>query len=365
MWNNHFVFSADAHIMEPGDLFTGNLPQKLRSRGVVTEREGDYIITRAGDLLLERLRRPVSIGDMDGREKRGVRDLRGRLADMELDGVDAELLFPSLAIATFKISDVELERETAKVYNDWLIDHVRDHRDKLVPNAVLPVHDFKETVAELTRVAKLGYKSVMLPCWMPEGVPEYNSEEWDPVFEHAGELGLVFAMHTGTGLDRVVRERGPGGAIINYSSQMLDAQHSIMYMVAGGVLDRHPKAAVAAIECGASWLGALAERMDEVNAAHHMFVRPKLSRKPSEIIAQQVKATFQTDRECVIARRITGHQAVMWGADYPHAEGTFPDSRTVLNGIFQGVDISDDEVADIVGRTAARFFGLRNPALAA
>src|SRR3546814_9816838 len=70
-------------------------------------------------------------------------------------------------------------------------------------------------------------------------------------------------MHTGTGLATVVVERGPGAAIINHANQMNDAQRSVMYLAAGGVLDRNPDARVAFIESGASWLVALAERRSE------------------------------------------------------------------------------------------------------
>jgi predicted TIM-barrel fold metal-dependent hydrolase len=148
--------------------------------------------------------------------------------------------------------------------------------------------------------------------------------------------------------------------VINYTIQMCDAQHSLMHLVAGGALDRFPEAKVACIESGASWLAALAERMDEVYDAHHMFVKPKLSLKPSEIIQRQVYASFQYDRACIMSRSVTGHQALMWGADYPHNEGTWPRSREVVAHLFDNIDISEREKADIVGGNAARLFRLQN-----
>jgi predicted TIM-barrel fold metal-dependent hydrolase len=121
---------------------------------------------------------------------------------------------------------------------------------------------------------------------------------------------------------------------------------------------------VAAIESGASWLAALAERMDEVYEAHHMFVKPKLSVTPREIIQRQVYASFQYDRACIMSRSVTGHQALMWGADYPHHEGTFPRSKDVVAHLFDGIDISETEKADIVGGNAARLFRLPHPQFA-
>jgi predicted TIM-barrel fold metal-dependent hydrolase len=129
------------------------------------------------------------------------------------------------------------------------------------------------------------------------------------------------------------------------------------------VLDRNPGAQVAVIESGASWLAALAERMDEVYEAHSVFVRPKLSITPREIIQRQVKASFQYDRACIMSRSVTGHQALMWGSDYPHAEGTFPRSKEVVAHLFDGIDISERERADIIGGNAARLFGFQHPKL--
>ncbi|MFD2137292.1 hypothetical protein ACFSLT_22820 [Novosphingobium resinovorum] len=111
---------------------------------------------------------------------------------------------------------------------------------------------------------------------------------------------------------------------MNYMIQATDGMITIGAMVAGGLLDRFPGAKVCVIEGGASWLAALAERMDEVYDAHQSFVRPKLSLTPREIIARQVACSFQTDRAGIMSRSVTGTAALLWGADYPHHEGTFP-----------------------------------------
>jgi predicted TIM-barrel fold metal-dependent hydrolase len=126
------------------------------------------------------------------------------------------------------------------------------------------------------------------------------------------------------------------------------------------VLDRNPNAKVAFIESGASWLVALAERMDEVAEAHAKFVHPKLSRKPSQIIDDQVWASFQHDRSCIAAASagLSGAKNVMWGSDYPHAEGTFPISRRVVDELFRDIPVSDAVRADVLGLNAARLFGI-------
>jgi predicted TIM-barrel fold metal-dependent hydrolase len=376
-----FVFSADAHIVEPKDLFDQSLPHSLKKHAIRSERQGNHICTMTGDKVL--VRTPIikkAAPPPPNEELRGVTleegedvvrihpatakgqtDLKLRLEDMAQDGIDAEILFPSTCLYTYGIEHPETELATAQIYNDWNNSHLSGHLDKFVRCGVLPVRDFTNTISEMKRLAKLGYTAAMLPAVTAPGMPKYNDEAWDPIFELGGDLGLVFCMHTGTGLETVQPERRAGGAVINYCNQACDAWNAVQYLVAGGLLDRHPRAQVAFIESGASWLAGLVERMDEIYVAHDAFVRPKLSVMPSEIVARQVSVGFQVDRACIMTRSVTGVRPLMWGSDYPHGEGTFPRSRNVLAHLFDGIEISAEDKASILGGNAARLFRLPRP----
>lgn len=354
-----FIFSADSHIMEPATLFQDNLPDSMKKHAIHVRKEGEYLITGTEEKTIYRLRvgqhREKELGDA---QRKGIREIPGRLEDMELEGIDSEICFPSLGLWMYAIGDVDAEAESCKIYNDWNNEFLGDHPNRFVRCGMLPVLDFDNTKAELKRLNEMGYTAAMLPAVSPEGIPNYNSEEWDSVFALAGKLGIVFVLHTGTGLASVVHERGPGAAIINYSNQACDAINTCQYLVAGGVLDRNPEAKVAFIESGASWLVAIAERMDEVSVAHANFVRPDLSRSPSQIIDDQIWASFQHDRACIVAAAagLPGARNVMWGSDYPHAEGTFPISRQIQRELFDGLDVGEQVKADILGLNAARLF---------
>lgn len=360
-----FVFSADSHVVEPGTLFQDGLPASLKKHAIHMKVENDTLITGTEDKVIYRLR----IGakgekELTDRERRGVREIPGRLLDMELDGIDAEIVFPSLGLWLYCLDDPEAEAASCKIYNDWNNQYFSNHLDKFVRCGVLPVLDFSNTIEELKRLAGLGFTAAMLPGSTPKNIPKYNDEKWDPIFHLAGELGVVFVLHTGTGLETVIHERGPGAAVINYSNQLSDAVNSCQYLVAGGVLDRNPKSKVSFIESGASWLAAIGERMDEVYFAHHHFVRPVLSRKPMDIIRDQVFVSFQHDRACIVHRHEVGIYNVMWASDYPHAEGTFPKSKEVVDELFKNIEISDREKRLILGGNAARLFRLNNPGIA-
>lgn len=354
-----FVFSADSHVMEPSTIFSDGLPASLKDHAIHSRKEGEFMITGTKDKVIYRLRvgqhREKALGD---NQRKGIREIPGRIEDMELEGIDAEICFPSLGLWLYALDNAEAEAASARLYNDWNDQFLGGHKNRFVRCGMLPVLDFSNTVAELEYLASKGFTSAMLPAVSPPNLPKYNDPSWDVVFAKGAALGIVFVMHTGTGLESVVVERGAGGGIINYSNQMMDACVSAMYLISGGVLDRNPGAKVAFIESGASWLVALAERMDEVCEAHANFVRPKLSRTPSQIIDDQVWASFQRDRACIIAAAasLPGAKNVMWGSDYPHAEGTFPISRQLTDDLFVGLNVSEAVKRDVLGLNAAKLF---------
>jgi predicted TIM-barrel fold metal-dependent hydrolase len=83
---------------------------------------------------------------------------------------------------------------------------------------------------------------------------------------------------------------------------------------------------------------------------------------PSEYVRRQFHVSFQDDAVAVASRHITGVSTIVWGNDYPHAEGSFRGSRQLIAEQFAGVP--DDERAAIVGGTLAQVLGLDAPAAA-
>jgi predicted TIM-barrel fold metal-dependent hydrolase len=361
-----FIFSADGHIREPYDLFESRLPKALIPHSPHQTRDDTYITVRAGSKIILKTRIQPKVA-IEGQEDFGRPNLKGgselgpRMEDMAKEGIDAEIIFPSLGMFTFLLDNREAEVACAEIYNDWNNKFLSGHLDTFVRCGTLPIINLDDTVHELERLAKMGFTAALLPSIVPPGAPKYNNPVWDKVFDAAQRLDIVLVIHTATGLENIHQETGPGGALVNYTVQMNDAINSILYLVAGGVLDRFPKVKVAIVESGASWLDGLAERMDEVYHGHHMFVQPKLSVPPSEIIKRQIVCSFQYDRGAIMSRSVTGTAGLMWGSDYPHHEGTFPHSREVRDRMFDGIDISEKEKAEILGLNGARLFRLPIP----
>src|SRR5208283_4044476 len=187
------------------------------------------------------------------------------------------------------------------------------------PTACVSTADIDDAVAEIERVAGLGFQAVFLPSQTRPG-EEYALDRWEPVWTAAERAGLVLGFHIGTGGDTVVF-RGPGGAIVNYMETTYPGMRVVSHMVAGGALDRHPGLRILIAEGGAAWVPAIGDRMDEA-------------------YRQQVYALFQHDKSAVQVVPATGYRNVLWGDDYPHLEGTYGHTQETLRGLF--ADVSDE-----------------------
>jgi predicted TIM-barrel fold metal-dependent hydrolase len=333
IWAN----SGDSHVMEPDNVWTSRIPARLAERApraVKDERHETVYVD--GQTVFRTLNAFAEAGRAPG-----CYDVRLRLADLDAEGVVNQVLFPSSGLWAYRITDAELWRECAAAYNDWILEDVVSLSPRLVGVAMLPLLDTADAVAELRRVAGLGFRAVLLGTTPPEG-RDYNLDLWEDLWSAAEEAGVVLTFHVGTGADPRMF-RGPGAAVINYVETFLPGQRTVSHLVASGALDRHPALKVFIAEGGASWVPALADRMDEAYRQHGMYVLPKLSRLPSEIINAQVFASFQHDSSAVPAFEAMGYENVLWGDDYPHLEGTFGHTQETLHDLFDRVETDTAE----------------------
>lgn len=331
-WTKIWAHSGDSHAMEPDDLWTSRLPKRLADRAPRTERGEKYEIVYVDDTQISR-----QLNDfMDAMRPPGFKDLKIRLQDLDQEGVWSQLAFPSTGFWTVNIKDPELSRACARAWNQWAVDDLMAQQDRIFTPAIVPLVEVKDAVAELEWAAGRGFQSIFLPCTMPKDL-EWGFDLWDPLWEAAAEHNMVLAFHIGTGGETVLY-RGPGGAVVNYMETTYPGMRVVTHLVANGALDRHPDLKLLIAEGGAGWVPAVGDRMDEAYRQHGMFVRPRLSRLPSEIVRNQVYASFQHDVSAVQIIEDTGYDNVMWGDDYPHLEGTYGHTQQTLHDLFDHVD---------------------------
>lgn len=359
-----FIFSADAHLAEPPDLYRDAMPAHLQDWALWTDVEGDSIVILMGQTKLLKVYRNFhdhKTGELGCEDVRrlGGRNLDMRLKDMERDGVDAELCYPGIGLTAGLITDAEALKETCRIYNDWAWNYLDGLREKLIAAAMIPHIDIDDAVAELERVIAMGYRTVMLPSVLPPDAPQYNDPVWDRVFAICAEKDIPVCIHTSSGFKNIRPMRGPGAAVYNYTTLMCDAINVITLLAAGGVLDRNPGAKILLSEYGAGWLLALGERMDEGYFGHAPMVQPKLQRLPSQIVREQVVLCLQNDLGALKTLREQGVETMVFATDYPHSEGTFPYSQDLVDKILdenQIPGLTREEREAVLGGTACRLF---------
>src|SRR3954469_1914257 len=179
-----FVVSADGHLLEPVDLFVTRLPKHLRDRGVWEEDFEIEPFVEGGPSVFRRLHTPGFDGwtvsryrQTGGRTPEGDPELI--LEDMDLDGVDAQVLHPNLSLFGLYSDDHELSIAHARVYNDYVVERFSPYFHRLAPTAPIPLSDVGDPVAEIQRVAAAGFRTVLLPSTAPA---PYYSRDYDPVW---------------------------------------------------------------------------------------------------------------------------------------------------------------------------------------
>ena len=358
------IISADSHVQEPSDIYGERLPKRFRDRAPhVEERDGARYLIVEG-------KRPRRLDIAEGREtdadqdrefrqdESGGTDIPHRIKDMARDGVSAEVIYPNDSLALYKSHDPEYQIAVAGAYNDWLMELFGGHPDRFAPVAVIPVADIPAAVKEVERAAKLGYRSIKIPIIVNER--PYNMPDYEPFWSAVEDSGIVLSLHAFTNDADTYpedwgEEEGIGGALTFMAMGMVEGQNPVALLISSGMLQRHPKLDFVLVECGAGWLAWLLYALDEQVQKKHMWIRPRLEMLPSEFFARQGHITFSDDPVALHNIRFTGADGLLWGSDYPHDEGTFPDSQAVIERTFAG--ISEADKRKILHDNATRLYG--------
>jgi predicted TIM-barrel fold metal-dependent hydrolase len=347
------LVSTDSHVNEPRTLWWDNLPQSMREQAparIKPSEEGAWEMKRHADTTLTQRQK-------DNREEHArneQNDLNYRLNIMREDGVSAECVFPTIGLYIWDMDDAALGRACCEIYNDWINDSIQSKSNRHQCAGLIPTWTPEDAVREIARVKAMGLGSIMLPL---HGVPwEYNSPNWEPVWDAIEETGLPIVMHQGSGHDMLFY-RGPGAAVANLLATQSMAPRSTALLATSGTLERHPGLHFVFIECNISWIAWTMATLDhyyDAFQANPGWIRPELQEKPSFYIKRQIHGTFQWDPAGLSNIALTGTEPLMWGNDYPHSEGTYPHSRKIIQDQFTDIPRADAEA--ILGGTATKLF---------
>ena len=375
---DHPVISADGHIdipCLPATLFTDNAPHRLKDKmpKVVETANGETWVAHNGTSMglvggmgsagreyvpgqIHRADRMASTGlyedQRNGVMRTTVPELRVR--DQERDGVVGEVVYGILG-AAFRIDDPEVTDVVVRIYNDFAADFCRAVPGRFAGVASLPASSPEDTAAEIRRCATLGLKGVELPV-RHDMMPLWHLD-WDPVWRASHETGLPIHLHTiGPRLDTTWatdhRSRRMWLATILTEFQIATAGF-IGAVIYGGALERYDRCRVVIGEAGIGWIPYVLERMDY--EWEDQFRDLELKMKPSQYWYRQMYATFQQDQTGLDMIERVGVDNVMWGSDFPHPDGVWPDSQEFLRK--QLAHLSADVRRKLVYDNAVTLYG--------
>jgi predicted TIM-barrel fold metal-dependent hydrolase len=282
----------------------------------------------------------------------GGYDPATRLADMDADGIAAEVLYPSVALQAFRVRDAALQQECFRIYNDWLAGFCGGAPERLCGIASISLFDVEAGTRELERAARLGLRGAMVWAAPPAG-DSYARPSYERFWAAAQATAMPVSLHIGTTQELAA----PGESIaVAFMLTILPVQRALAQMILGGVLERFPRLRLVSVENEIGWLPHFLARLDHGADKYRRVANLELSLRPSEYFRRQVSATFQEDRIGIEARSRIGVSSLMWASDYPHGDSTWPRSQEVIARDF--ADVPEGERARILGANVARVYGL-------
>ena len=364
------LLSSDSHILEPADLWSKRVDPPFRDRAPVVVRVGEndqwhadgaqfHAVRATGYQAGVRFTHPEKLS-LDGQFEAirpGALDPHPHVEDMDVDGIAAAVLYPTVGAQLYRIADSDLLTACVRAYNDHVADFCKPYPHRLKGMAILNVDSIGETVRELERVAKMGLAGAMIPV---RPSMRYDHPAYEPLWAAAEQIDIPLSLHTGT--ERWGRDTAPLGAprdaVVFAGGAGQDLRVSIAALIFGGIFERHPRLKVVAAEFEISWALYLMNRMDDTyinRVAGIQGRRFEGGAVPSDFFRRHVFVSFQEDAVGIQTRHCMGVDRLMWGADYPHAEATFPRSREIVDQMFEGVP--EEEKIRITRENTAELYG--------
>ena len=272
------VIDADGHILEPVDLWDKYMDPAYRERAprLILDDNGKERLLVEGKILgnPKGLGRLGGVGARDGsvpadtmkyaEGRPGGFDPHARIKDMDLDGIDAAFLYPSIGLFSGAVSDPKLAAAMCRAYNRWLADYCRPYPDRLFGIAMLPLQSIELAIDEMRFARKeLGFRGGFLRP-NPYNGRMAGHPDYDPFWAEAQALDFAIGFHEGgaSGMPTVGIDRFEGRGAKHIVSHTMEMMLVAMSVIWGGVCERFPAIRIGFLESGGGWIAPWLDRMD-------------------------------------------------------------------------------------------------------
>jgi len=356
------LVSADSHVHFTDEWVKARLPGHLHrvwdEAGVkLAQFEAQEL--RAGQRQLEL----EDFVDPEAARDPGHFEPLAKLAAMDRDGVEAEVIFPEVGGA--KLCTPRLMGDDWKAvfrgYNDGMADFAEIDPKRLLTAYQLPLYDIDFAVSEVQRVAKRGARCVQLPPFPAElGLPDFQDARYEPLWAALQDADLTILNHLDLKQslwDVFRRDPTPQKGIFTALPSLAIAE-TIAFWILTGTLERFPKLKVIFVEPGLGWLPWFFETVLDARMHQH-YEFPGVKLLPSEYFKRQMGATFMYEPTGLAAAyKAFGADCLYWSTDFPHPATCWPNSQRQVKSQFAEAGIPEADRRKIVCDNALRTFAL-------
>ncbi len=368
MKDGYRILDSDCHQMEPGGMWQEYIDPRFRDRAPARQEIGGRpVMAVEGESLVSETKYPFSTPDFLAALTRAMQRFKrlreadfaaeARLLDMDEQGTDAQILFPTVGgqLLGREFRDPELLDACCRAYNDWSREYCQAAPARLRWAAMLPVQDVDLAIGEARRAADAGCVAFYV---RPNPIGERNLHHplLDPLWAEVERLGRPICLHDSGSPhlasygDRM--ETHTTGHILAHPFEAMSAMAGLIWF---GVLERFPALTVVHVEADAGWVPYWLQRMEQHwefsgNAEH-----PELRMSPTQYFNRNVFVAARGDERTLPAVvELVGDENLLFNTDYPHPDGTWPWGMKSL----AEQPIPEESKRRIFWDNAARAFGL-------
>jgi predicted TIM-barrel fold metal-dependent hydrolase len=368
--DRHLIISSDGHAGLPPEKYRDYLDPKYREIFDAALPVQLKMVQEASEKFLVA---EINAEWRRGREAQlsGAWDHDERIKVLDADGVCAEVIYPDgitemnmppfgagLSLPTEGINP-ELQWAGARSHNRWLAEFCQMAPERRAGIAICPMlWDVDEAVQEVRWAAQNGLKGIVIPTTWGK-LDAYQHRKYDPVWAECQELGMVVNIHSGAApMDDYGDDESMVGIYI--SEVVWWSARPLTFFIWGGVFERFPGLKLMITEATSVWVPEMMALLDfryekTPYSAKLGDYTSHLSMKPSDYFKRNVTigSSCMPRREAEMRHEI-GVENIAWGTDYPHPEGTWPETAKQLFDTFH--DLPEDETALMLGGNLAKLF---------